>query len=195
MATSLLLFLSVLAHELSHSLVAIRRNIPVIGITLMIFGGVSQIAREASRPSTEFIVAVVGPLSSIILAFVFLGLFFGVEGFSDHLSAIFLVLFSANLGLGIFNMLPGFPLDGGRVLRAVGVAYYSQLLARHEASYPGRAGGGGDDDRGWSCLGCPGPVQRDGWAVAGDSRGYSSRPWHPRANGNQGCGRNLAAIV
>ena len=119
LATSLLLFLSVLAHELSHSLVAIRRGIPVKGITLFIFGGVSQIMREAPRPSTEFIVAVVGPLCSFILGSAFLGLGIWLEGISQHLSAIAWILGWANIGLGVFNMLPGFPLDGGRVLRSV----------------------------------------------------------------------------
>ena len=119
LGTSLLLFMSVLFHELSHSLVAIRRGIPVYGITLFILGGVSQIAREADKPSTEFLIAVVGPLSSIILGFLFLGLAIGLEGVSQHLSTIAGILFSVNIGLAIFNMLPGSPLDGGRVLKAV----------------------------------------------------------------------------
>ena len=118
-ATSVLLFLSVLAHELSHSLVAIRRGIPVKGITLFIFGGVSQIAREAQKPSTEFMVAVVGPLASVILGLLFLGLAMGLEGVSQHLSSVAWVLVSVNIALAVFNMLPGFPMDGGRVLRAV----------------------------------------------------------------------------
>ena len=118
LATSLLLFLSVLAHELSHSLVAIQRGIPVNGITLFIFGGVSQLAREAHRPSTEFIVAVVGPFCSIVLGFAFLGLALGLERVSSHLAEITWILMYVNIVVGIFNMLPGFPMDGGRVLRA-----------------------------------------------------------------------------
>ena len=118
LATSLLLFMSVLAHELSHSLIAISRGIPVNGITLFIFGGVSQIAQEARRPSTEFIVAVVGPFASIALGFTFLGLAVGLDGISRHLSAIARILFYVNMALGLFNMIPGFPMDGGRVLRA-----------------------------------------------------------------------------
>ena len=118
LATSMLLFLSVLAHELSHSLVAIRRGIPVTGITLFIFGGVSQLGREAHKPSSEFMVAVVGPLSSIALGLMFLGLSIGLEGLSQHLSAIAGILVSANVVLAVFNMLPAFPMDGGRVLRA-----------------------------------------------------------------------------
>ena len=119
LATSLLLFVSVLAHELSHSLIALSRGIPVNGITLFIFGGVSQIAQEARRPFTEFIVAVVGPFASIALGFAFLGLAIGLDGISRHLSAIAEILFYANIALGVFNMIPGFPMDGGRVLRAV----------------------------------------------------------------------------
>ena len=119
LATSLLLFLSVLAHELSHSLVAMKQGIPVRGITLFIFGGVANIGKEAERPSAEFVMAVVGPLSSIALGFLFIGLAFGLDGVSAHLSAIAGIVGSANIVLGVFNMLPGFPMDGGRVLRAV----------------------------------------------------------------------------
>ena len=118
LATSLMLFLSVLAHELSHSVVAIRRGIPVNGITLFVFGGVSHIGREANRPSTEFVIAVVGPAASIVLGVLFLGLALALEGISGHLAAIAWVLVYANIMLGIFNMLPGFPMDGGRVVRA-----------------------------------------------------------------------------
>ena len=116
--TALLFFLSVLAHELSHSLVAVSWGIPVRGITLFIFGGVSQLAHEAQRPLSEFLVAVVGPLTSLALALVCGGLWYLFEGFSSYLSAILFTLFAVNLSLGVFNLLPGFPLDGGRVLRA-----------------------------------------------------------------------------
>ena len=119
LATSLMLFVSVLAHELSHSLVAINRGIPVKGITLLIFGGVAQLGREARRPSTEFVIAVVGPLSSVILGLLFLGLAFALDGVSSHLAAIASLLVWVNIVLAVFNMLPGFPMDGGRVLRAV----------------------------------------------------------------------------
>jgi Zn-dependent protease len=116
--TSILFFLSVLAHELSHSVVAIRRGIPVQGITLFIFGGVSQLAHEARRPFTEFLVSVVGPVTSILLSLVCLGLWYLSRETLAPLAAIFLTLFAVNLSLGVFNMLPGFPLDGGRVLRS-----------------------------------------------------------------------------
>lgn len=116
--TTILFFLSVLAHELSHSVVAVRSGIPVRGITLFIFGGVSQMAHEARRPFTEFLVAVVGPLSSVVLGLIFWGLWSVLGESSDPLGAVLFLLFSINLSLGLFNMLPGFPLDGGRVLRS-----------------------------------------------------------------------------
>ena len=117
--TSLLFFGSVLAHEMSHSLLAIRMGIPVHGITLFIFGGVSQISREASRPSMEAAIALVGPLTSFALAGVFFGLSVLVDPVSAHVHAMLTLLWWVNLVLGVFNMVPGFPLDGGRVFRAV----------------------------------------------------------------------------
>ncbi|MBM3941448.1 MAG: site-2 protease family protein [SAR202 cluster bacterium] len=117
-ATSLLFFTSVLAHELSHSLLAVRKGIPVRGITLFIFGGVSHLAHEARRPMTEFLVAVVGPASSLLLGLLFFAASRVLQDVSETLAAICIVLSPINFMLGIFNMLPGFPLDGGRVLRA-----------------------------------------------------------------------------
>lgn len=81
-------------------------------------GGVAQISREATKPSTEFLMAVVGPLSSILLGLLFLGLAYALEPFSVHLSVITRWLFLVNVALGVFNMIPGFPMDGGRVFRA-----------------------------------------------------------------------------
>ncbi len=105
---------SVLWHEMAHSLMAIRFGIPVVQIVLHLFGGVAQIARDPERPGQEFWIAIVGPLSSAFLA-VFFGLLTrlgGVAGAAcSWLSAI-------NLTLALFNLLPGFPLDGGRVLRS-----------------------------------------------------------------------------
>ncbi len=118
-ATSLLFFVSVLVHELSHSVLAINRGIPVKGITLFIFGGISQIAREAQRPFVEFIIAGIGPLSSFILGGLFLGLYVVTRDTSAHLGEMAFTLAFINFSLGIFNMLPGFPLDGGRVLRSI----------------------------------------------------------------------------
>ena len=117
-AASTLLFVSVLVHELSHSLVALRRGLPVKNITLFLFGGVSQIGQEAERPSTEFVIALVGPLTSIMLGFIFLAVAVGLGSFRAEILVIAEMMFYANIGLGLFNMLPLFPMDGGRVLRA-----------------------------------------------------------------------------
>ncbi len=116
--TTVLFFLSVLLHELSHSLVALAWGIPVKGITLFIFGGVSQLGHEAQRPLTEFLVSVVGPVTSLALAAGLWAAWELVGQYNSHLNAVLFTLFAINLSLGIFNMLPGFPLDGGRVLRA-----------------------------------------------------------------------------
>ena len=116
--TSALFFLSVLAHELTHSVVAKRWGIPVRKITLFVFGGVSQLAHEARRPMIEFTVAVVGPLSSLALSGVLAGLWLLLREAYGPLGEVLLILAWVNLSLAVFNMLPGFPLDGGRVLRS-----------------------------------------------------------------------------
>ncbi|MEE3006235.1 MAG: site-2 protease family protein [Chloroflexota bacterium] len=116
---SVLFFASVLSHELSHSIVAVRNGIPVQGITLFFFGGVSHLAHEARRPYIEFVITVVGPLSSILLAGIFGVLWWFFRDSYASLEVTCRLLMSINLMLGVFNMLPGFPLDGGRVLRAV----------------------------------------------------------------------------
>ena len=115
---AVLFFLSVLAHELSHSLVAVRKGIPVREITLFIFGGVSRLAHEPRRPFTEFTVAVVGPLSSLILSGIFGGVWYLLGAGHSTLEVILFLLAWTNLTLAVFNILPGYPLDGGRVLRA-----------------------------------------------------------------------------
>ena len=115
---ALLFFACIVAHEMAHSLVAVGRGIPVKGITLFIFGGVSQISREANSPRVELSIAIVGPLLSLLLGAVFLGLAFATQNSNTTLHAGALILAYANFGLGIFNLVPGFPLDGGRVLRA-----------------------------------------------------------------------------
>jgi Zn-dependent protease/CBS domain-containing protein len=116
---AVLLFVSVLLHELCHSIVAQVRGLAVKSITLFIFGGVSNIAHESEDPQDEFLIAVVGPLSSLILA----GLFWlGVQivpNDTSPLGALLHYLTIVNLMLALFNILPGFPLDGGRVLRAI----------------------------------------------------------------------------
>jgi Zn-dependent protease/CBS domain-containing protein len=118
--TSILFFVSLIIHELAHSLVAIRNGIPVRGITLFVFGGVSQITKEATRPNTELLIAVVGPLSSLALAGIFYGLYSLLAGVQQLLAAgLAQWLAIINLFLALFNLIPGFPLDGGRVFRAI----------------------------------------------------------------------------
>lgn len=116
--TSLLFFGSVLAHELGHSFLALRNKIPVKGITLFIFGGVAQIGQEPKSPGAEFRIAVAGPIVSLGLAGLFGGLWL-LDQAIPFLAAPSLYLARINLILAIFNMIPGFPLDGGRVLRAL----------------------------------------------------------------------------
>ncbi|HEY3378090.1 MAG TPA: site-2 protease family protein [Armatimonadota bacterium] len=117
--TSLLFFASVLIHEMSHSLVARRRGIPVNNITLFIFGGVSQMEDEPGTPGSEFSMAIAGPLASIGIAIVFFGLAVLTVLFrSPLLYASFTYLWFINLVLAVFNLIPAFPLDGGRVFRA-----------------------------------------------------------------------------
>jgi Zn-dependent protease/CBS domain-containing protein len=117
--TSLLFFASLLAHELTHSLVAQRYGIPVKAITLFIFGGVSQIAEEPHDARTEFRIAVAGPLTSIILGGIFWGLWYLLPPAFDVIAAVSFWLGWINILLAVFNMVPGFPLDGGRVLRSI----------------------------------------------------------------------------
>ncbi len=116
---TLLLFGSVLLHELAHSLVARARGMPVSSITLFIFGGVSNITEEAKKPGTEFTMAVVGPLTSLILAGIFWLLARLISNQLSPTAAILNYLALINAILGVFNLLPGFPLDGGRVLRSI----------------------------------------------------------------------------
>ncbi|ODH02979.1 peptidase [Nostoc sp. KVJ20] len=114
-------FASLLAHELSHSLVARTKGIPVEGITLFIFGGVSRTRMDAERPDDEFQIAIIGPLTSLVLA-AFFGLvaYIGTNaGWSVVVTGVASYLGTINLILAIFNMLPGFPLDGGRVFRSL----------------------------------------------------------------------------
>jgi Zn-dependent protease/CBS domain-containing protein len=116
--TASLFFGSVLFHELGHSLFALRNSIPVRRITLFIFGGVAQIEKEPSSPGVEFRIAIAGPLASLSLALLFGGLWVLDQGV-PYLAAPSIWLARINLMLAVFNMIPGFPLDGGRVLRAL----------------------------------------------------------------------------
>jgi Zn-dependent protease/predicted transcriptional regulator len=117
---SLMLFGSVLLHELGHSFVALRYRIPIGQITLFVFGGMAQMRREPPGPRAEFLIAIAGPIVSFLLAGFCLGAVellearTGTQGFL----ALGYLLGAINLQLGLFNLIPGFPLDGGRVLRA-----------------------------------------------------------------------------
>ena len=116
---ALLLFVSVLLHELAHSLVARARGLPVKNITLFIFGGVSNLEQEPASPGVEFQMAIVGPVVSLLIGGLSLLLFAVLRGKSPQLEAILGYLGVTNLLLGVFNLIPGFPLDGGRVLRSI----------------------------------------------------------------------------
>lgn len=116
--TSLLFFGSVLFHELAHSVVALRYKIPVQSITLFVFGGVARIGREPEKAAQEFNVAVAGPLSSYFLAGVFYAMAAVFPG-NTLPGALGGWLAAVNFGLATFNLVPGFPLDGGRMLRAM----------------------------------------------------------------------------
>jgi Zn-dependent protease/predicted transcriptional regulator len=116
---SMIFFLSVLLHELSHAIVSNRLGLPVRNITLFVFGGVANLTREPDTPGDEFKIAIVGPLMSLLLAILFGVGWIALYAFSDGLSGIALQLAIINLSLAVFNMLPGFPLDGGRVFRSL----------------------------------------------------------------------------
>jgi Zn-dependent protease len=116
--TAILLFVSVLLHELGHSVVAKRFGIPVPRITLFIFGGVSQIAAEPADANKEFWISAAGPAVSLALAAIFWGLRLILAG-APALLALAKYMALLNFGLGVFNLIPGLPLDGGRVFRAI----------------------------------------------------------------------------
>jgi Zn-dependent protease/CBS domain-containing protein len=116
--TSLLFFASVLVHELAHSLVARKRGIPIKQITLFMFGGVSSLQGEPSTAPVEAWIAFVGPLTSLVLGVLFFAASVLV-GQSTPIGAATSYLALANVALGLFNLLPAFPLDGGRVLHAL----------------------------------------------------------------------------
>lgn len=121
--TSLLFFTSVLAHELAHSLVSKAQGVPVPRITLFLFGGAAQISEQPRRARDEFLMALVGPLTSAALAIIFGAVWFVTRESNPNgalmINAVAGWLASINASLALFNLLPGFPLDGGRVLRAV----------------------------------------------------------------------------
>ena len=116
--TAVMLFASVLLHELGHSVVALRYKIPVRSITLFIFGGIARIGAEPPSASAEFFIAVAGPVVSLLLAVLFSVLKPLFTGF-ETLTGLVTYLAYINFALVLFNLIPGFPLDGGRVFRAI----------------------------------------------------------------------------
>ncbi len=155
-ASGLVFFVSLLAHELSHAVVSMHYGIAVPRITLFLFGGMAEPEREPDRPKVEFLVAIVGPLMSFLIAFVCINLAFWLVDDPDALESLnagdmeamsafgavatsLLWLGMINTIIAIFNMLPGFPMDGGRVFRAVIWAITGDLLkATRWASNIGR---------------------------------------------------------
>jgi Zn-dependent protease/predicted transcriptional regulator len=123
--TGILFFVGLFVHELSHAMVAKSRGLPIHRITLFFLGGVAQIEREAENPGTEFWMAIAGPIASIVLGFLCLGVAHAVFGWQFWemaqvpAAAILVWLGYINLVLAGFNLIPGFPMDGGRVLRAI----------------------------------------------------------------------------
>ncbi len=116
--SSVLLFVSVLIHELAHSFVAESRGLKVKDITLFIFGGVSNLKEEPRSAGDELFISVVGPVASLVLAAIFWGIS-QAQGLPETVLGVVGYLAEINLILGVFNLIPGFPLDGGRVLRAL----------------------------------------------------------------------------
>lgn len=148
-----LFFASVLVHELAHTLVARARGVPVESITLFMFGGVSNIQQEPNSPGGEFLMAILGPVASLVIGGALLITTIAVTGLTQMamdqpaealrnlgpLATMFLWLGSINIILGIFNLIPGFPLDGGRVVRSIFWAITDDLRqATHWASILGQ---------------------------------------------------------
>lgn len=188
---SVLLFGSVVAHELAHALMARVRGVSVLSITLFIFGGVAQIGDEPDSPATEFLIAIVGPLISLVIAIIAGAVWMWLQVFDAfdllyrtplerlalYVSVVALYLAQTNLLLALFNMLPGFPLDGGRVLRALVWAilkdpkratYWGMLSGRALALLLASIGGlfilRGEYGGGWSLL-----MAWFLWRAAGDA--------------------------
>lgn len=117
--TTILIFISILMHEVGHALVARRHGLEVKSITLYVFGGVSNIEQEAHSPGVEFQVSLVGPLVSLLISLICFALWFPVRNMHTAIEAILEIVAITNLFIGIFNLIPAYPLDGGRVLRSI----------------------------------------------------------------------------
>jgi len=134
---SVLLFVSILLHELAHSIVAKQNRIPVHKITLFFFGGVASVGKGKLTPRKEFEMAVAGPLFSIGLSLLFF-LIYRAIGFL-YINALAFYLYKINLVVALFNLVPGFPLDGGRILRAALWYFYKDIVkATKIASFCGK---------------------------------------------------------
>jgi Zn-dependent protease/predicted transcriptional regulator len=121
--SAVMFFAAIIVHELSHALVALKNDLPVSSITLFALGGVAQIEKEAETPWSEFWLGIVGPITSAVIGAVCLGVAMALgwpfgETPATPLMAILVWLGTINIALAVFNMIPGFPMDGGRVLRA-----------------------------------------------------------------------------
>ncbi len=116
--TVIIVFISLLIHEMSHSLVARRQGTNVERITLYLFGGMSQIEKEPETPYSEFIMAVAGPAASFVIAAIFGIIWFFTRSIALVSEPVKYLAF-INIALGVFNILPGYPLDGGRILRSI----------------------------------------------------------------------------
>ncbi|HJY26561.1 MAG TPA: site-2 protease family protein [Pyrinomonadaceae bacterium] len=143
LVTAVLFFVSIVVHELSHALVAKARGLPVRAITLFALGGVAQIEKEAADAKTEFWMGIVGPITSFVIGLLCLGITLALGWTPPHfpqqpIPAILMWLGVINIGLAIFNMIPGFPLDGGRVLR--GLLWWITGNARRATTIAARVG-------------------------------------------------------
>jgi Zn-dependent protease len=121
LAGALALFVSIVLHELAHAAVARRKGIPIKGITLFVFGGVAEMHDEPATPRDEILMAAAGPLTSLVLSVAFFGasLVSSLLGLPETVTVIFVYLSGLNLMLALFNLVPAFPMDGGRIFRAL----------------------------------------------------------------------------
>ena len=137
--TTLLLFASVLAHELGHSLVALSQGLKVRSITLLLFGGVSRIQGDATRPRNEFLIAFAGPAVSLAIGVTLVGwwVMFGPVYEQDVTLFNGVIFFTGwmNIMVAGFNMLPGFPMDGGRVLRSAVWSFTGDTVRATRVAY------------------------------------------------------------